>query len=302
MLANPDAADLRDTDMRSLVRTIKGDLDHIVLTALEPDRTRRYGSVVSFADDIYRYLSGFPVRAGSRGNAYYIRRFLHRYRKRIALASTLFLILLSTGLFLLRDLQQTRSVEVEEMRSAMALELAFDLIEDNNPFVPGEIDPVAFVDDVLVKLRDIGDEALPPVRRGKLFVSLAAILQAYNEPEKERALLLHEQGRELFDRSGLNRLDPDRLWAANLAGKNLIGLGRNEEAEALLVGLVRDLRENGPEFHLRGYFCEGLHGLALLRIRQGRYREAEEIFSELRPLQDEIMDSDETDRLSSVAG
>ena len=42
---------------------IRGDLDWIVMKALEKDRNRRYGSPGSFAEEVARYLNNEPVTA-----------------------------------------------------------------------------------------------------------------------------------------------------------------------------------------------------------------------------------------------
>lgn len=44
-------------------RELRGDLDNIVLQAIDPDTDRRYASAAHLADDIGRYLAGRPVEA-----------------------------------------------------------------------------------------------------------------------------------------------------------------------------------------------------------------------------------------------
>ena len=51
----------RGTDPKRLVQMLSGDLDWIVMKALEKDRNRRYASPGTFADDIARYLRGDAV-------------------------------------------------------------------------------------------------------------------------------------------------------------------------------------------------------------------------------------------------
>ena len=46
-----------------LTRLVRGELDWIVMKALEKDRTRRYETASGFAGDIERYLDGEPVEA-----------------------------------------------------------------------------------------------------------------------------------------------------------------------------------------------------------------------------------------------
>ena len=49
---------------RTLAKAVSpGDLDTIVLKALEKDPQRRYGSVEQFSEDIRRHLEGMPIPA-----------------------------------------------------------------------------------------------------------------------------------------------------------------------------------------------------------------------------------------------
>ena len=63
----PSVAALRKTEPARLTRLVRGDLDWIVMKALEKDRTRRYESASGFARDIARHLEGDPVEAGPPG-------------------------------------------------------------------------------------------------------------------------------------------------------------------------------------------------------------------------------------------
>jgi serine/threonine protein kinase len=53
----------RGVDARHLGNLLRGDLDWIVMKALEKDRTRRYQTANDFARDIQRYLADEPVEA-----------------------------------------------------------------------------------------------------------------------------------------------------------------------------------------------------------------------------------------------
>jgi len=54
--SSTEAAEMRSTEPRQLVRLLHGDLDSVTMKALEKDRARRYGSPSDFAADIGRYL------------------------------------------------------------------------------------------------------------------------------------------------------------------------------------------------------------------------------------------------------
>ena len=51
------------TDPRRLGQLVRGELDWIVMKALEKDRTRRYETAAALAQDVERYLDDEPVHA-----------------------------------------------------------------------------------------------------------------------------------------------------------------------------------------------------------------------------------------------
>ncbi len=70
----------RRTDVNSLSRELRGDLDWITLRAMEKDRTRRYASASELAADIRRHLEGLPVLAGPPSTWYRLQKFARRNR------------------------------------------------------------------------------------------------------------------------------------------------------------------------------------------------------------------------------
>jgi WD40 repeat protein/serine/threonine protein kinase len=73
-------AQRRRTDARTLRRRLHGDLDWIVMKALEKDRTRRYETAESMARDIEHHLNHEPVVAGPPGRLYRFRKLVRRNR------------------------------------------------------------------------------------------------------------------------------------------------------------------------------------------------------------------------------
>ena len=73
-------SDNRQTDARMLNRSLRGELDWIVMKALEKDRSRRYETASGLARDVERYLAGDPVEAGPPSGWYRIRKFARRNR------------------------------------------------------------------------------------------------------------------------------------------------------------------------------------------------------------------------------
>lgn len=85
----------RDTRYRSLLRSLRGDLDAIVLKALQADRAGRYDSPAAMADDIERYLACRPVSARAATRPYVLGKFMRRHAIAIGSASAVLLALLA---------------------------------------------------------------------------------------------------------------------------------------------------------------------------------------------------------------
>ena len=73
-------AQSRQVTTQALGRLMRGELDWIVMKALEKDRTRRYETATSLAADVESHLKNEPVQAGPPGATYRLRKFVHRHR------------------------------------------------------------------------------------------------------------------------------------------------------------------------------------------------------------------------------
>jgi serine/threonine protein kinase/tetratricopeptide (TPR) repeat protein len=79
----------RNIDPHRFSRQIQGELDWIVMQALEKDRTRRYESASAFAADVQRYLNDEPVEACPPSTVYRLRKYTRRNK---GVLSTLILV------------------------------------------------------------------------------------------------------------------------------------------------------------------------------------------------------------------
>jgi serine/threonine protein kinase/Flp pilus assembly protein TadD len=112
----------RATEPRILIRTLRGDLDWIVMKCLEKDRTRRYDSANAIELDLNRHLRNEPVAAGPPGFLYRVRKLVRRRKPQIL---TLFLII---GIVLFGTYQyrsKARVARMERARSAYNAGLAY---------------------------------------------------------------------------------------------------------------------------------------------------------------------------------
>ena len=99
-------------------RTLRGDLETIVLKALEKDRTRRYQSASDLARDITRYLDDEPILARPPSAAYQFRKFVKR-NKALAGGITVAFVALVLGT-VVATWQAVRALAAEQLTQAEA--------------------------------------------------------------------------------------------------------------------------------------------------------------------------------------
>jgi serine/threonine protein kinase/Flp pilus assembly protein TadD len=83
----PTLAANRGTEPSKLRRLVRGELDWIVMKALEKDRNRRYESANGFARDLQRYLADEPVLACPPSVGYRLRKFVRRHKAAFAMVA-----------------------------------------------------------------------------------------------------------------------------------------------------------------------------------------------------------------------
>ena len=84
--ALPSIAVNRGSQPNKLSGLVRGELDWVVMKALEKDRNRRYETANSFADDIQRYLNDEAVQACPPSAMYRFRKFARRNKAALVMA------------------------------------------------------------------------------------------------------------------------------------------------------------------------------------------------------------------------
>ena len=82
----PSIASNRGSEPKKLSGLVKGELDWVVMKALDKDRNRRYETANSFADDIQRYLNDEAVQACPPSAMYRFRKFARRNKAALVMA------------------------------------------------------------------------------------------------------------------------------------------------------------------------------------------------------------------------
>ncbi len=222
-------------------RTLRGDVETIVMKALSKDRERRYQSVAEFAADIRRYLSHEPIVARRPSAIYRFQKFARRHRAFVGAAAVTAIVLvgasvLSTTLYfkadqarVAMDQQRSRAADAEARASAVNEFLIEDLLRAADPArSPNPDITMREVLDVAAQRLQGRFEQQPAVEAAvrdalvKTYRGLGLAEKAL--PHAERALQLHRTTAE----------DPrDTIVAMGHLGMILQDLGRYDEAQPL---------------------------------------------------------------------
>jgi non-specific serine/threonine protein kinase/serine/threonine-protein kinase len=260
----------RDTTPHALIRRVQGDLDWIVVKALDPDRERRYPTAASLAEDVRRHLNLEPVAAGPPGAAYRLRKFIQRHRSGV-LVTGIVVISLTLGLVfaLLGFFDAERARRSLERERDVARASADRAIRESN-------------------------------RTGMLNTFLLQMLESVNpnfapKPDVTVRSLLDEAIRKL-DRGGLTG-HPDLEASVRLTvGRTYLVLGWLEEArvqvERALTGYARVLGPDAADTqHARFTLGEVL-------LRQGQIKRAEHAFRRLAAAKERTLGRDHPETLA----
>lgn len=121
----------------TFTRSLRGDLDCIVMKALEKDRERRYATALELADDVARHLANEPVVASPPSTTYRVRKFVRRNRLAVGSAAvvvtTLLFATIGLGLLYSRALDSEAQATREAETSRQALGFMTEMFEVSDP-------------------------------------------------------------------------------------------------------------------------------------------------------------------------
>jgi serine/threonine protein kinase/tetratricopeptide (TPR) repeat protein len=145
----PSISAQRHTEPAKLTKLVRGELDWIVMKALEKDRNRRYETANGFAADVQRYLADEPVQACPPSAGYRLRKFVRRNRGRVLAAFLVFVSLVAgiigTSWEAVRATRAEHSAEIRRaeaednhQKARQAVDEYFTLVSDSKLLdVPG---------------------------------------------------------------------------------------------------------------------------------------------------------------------
>jgi serine/threonine protein kinase/tetratricopeptide (TPR) repeat protein len=279
---------VREGDEHQLRRRLSGDLDTIVLKAMQKDPQRRYASVDQLADDLGRHLQNLPVVARKDTLAYRTRKFVRRNKWGVGIAAAVFLLIAGFGIWVTVLWQQA----VREQQRAQAVSTFLEeLFSRSDPSKShGEDVTVRQMLDQGARKINSGLESQPAVRADLM----ETMGRAY------RSLGLYEEARPLLEGALRLNHNADALIVAqnlhNLAGERR-DVGRYAEAEQLIRAALKIEEEHKATESLD--YAKGLSNLAELLANRGEPGQAEDLLKRSLQIKRRLPDADESDIASS---
>ena len=124
-------AERRGADPASLRGDLDGDLDSVVLKAIEREREQRYATASDLALDLERYLADEPITASPPSGVYRARKFVRRHRVGVAFAATVFVLLVAfSAVMAVQARRLAHARAIAEARQEQAEELIGFMVGD----------------------------------------------------------------------------------------------------------------------------------------------------------------------------
>jgi tetratricopeptide (TPR) repeat protein len=269
-----DVARARGTTPARLRRLLHGDLDAIVLKALEKDPGRRYGTAEQLENDVRRHLSCLPVTARAATRFYNARRFLRRHRTGSAAAAAGAVLVLAftavTAVQSARIRSQAQRIAAERDLAQAFSRMLTNIFQSSvaSPRAGRGVTAREVLDSAAAQMER--DATSPPEARAGMMLEMGRAYEQLGIPDRARDLLA---GAVALSRtlprqhSGTLAQSLDLLGAVQLAEGELASA---ERAYGEALALRRGLPGNGQSDVARS-----LNGLAAVFRAQGRLREAE---------------------------
>lgn len=232
-------ANQRQVSPQVLSRQLHGDLDWIILKAIEKDRARRYESASAFAQDIERHLKSEPVAAAAPSTGYKLRKFIQRNKAPMAAAAAIaFLMLAGTTI---STWQAFRATHAKGIAVAAVSEKDRALIAEAEQHKLADISKAKAIEaaSAAQAANDKAQKRLAQIQKandllGSIFENLDP-LEIAKHDRPLQAILVEKLDKAVEQLEGESIGDP--LVVAKMQktfGRSLLGLGEGKKAVILL--------------------------------------------------------------------
>ena len=291
-------AEHRKTDPQSLFKELKGDLDWIIMKAMEKDRTRRYETANGLSLDIQRYLKNEPILARPPSTGYRLKKFLHRHKMGVAavVLAGIAMVIGVMGLTIgLKEAVKAKNNALQQAAKVEAInEFLNSMLSSPDPSKDGREVKVI---DILENARDKIGESFKNDQEieASIRFTLGTTYEAIGVYEKSIAEL--EKALSIQKRS-LGTDHPDTLNTMNSLAAVFIRLGKYADAESILQETIsRQKQVLGAENHET---VTSMHNLGIVYYYQGKFKEAESIGRETLDIRKRVLGENHPDTIYSL--
>ena len=262
----------RGADPTRLSRGLRGDLDTIVLTAMQKDSTRRYASTDALLDDLHRYSARLPIRARPDSLGYRARKFFQRHRVGVAAGAA---IVVAVAAGFAGTVWQARVARREAAKATAVKDFLTGLFLASDPVHARGRELTAR--ELLDRGRIAVDTGL--VRQPELQIELLNVLAS-----TYREIGFHPQSDTLFVRAMKLATDTYGLESAQVAtlangwAATLLMAGQYDKADSVLTRALAAHRRAGGS--MTPGTSTAMSNLASVYQAKGKFDRSEELYRE----------------------
>jgi serine/threonine protein kinase len=275
-----------------LQRRLRGDLDTIVMKALEKDPSRRYATASELSADIGRYLSHEPVLARPASATYRARKYIRRHPVGVTVAAGIVLLLAG---FAVTQSIQLRRITRERDRANHVTEFMEGMFKVSNP---------SEARGNSITSREVLDKASKDIDTGLSHDPELQAQMMHVMGDVYRNLGLFPRAQTLFQRSADIRrrvLGPEN--AETLRSLDDLAWILNQEGHA---GEAEKLQRQSVDTRRRVFGIKNLDtlksmsNLAWTLDREGHYAEAEKLDREVLDLRRRVVKADDRETAATM--
>ncbi len=265
-----DVSRARGLDAQQLRRTLRGELDAIILKALRKDPDARYATVEAFAEDVHRHLNNQPVQARSDTVLYRAQKFAGRHRWGVAAAACIVVLIVG---YAITVTVQAQRIARERDKSEAVTSFLTTLVRQSDPLMEGT--PDLTVQQVLDRGAQRVEQELAgqPLVRAELQTAMGSVYSNLGLYPKAEPLL-----RAALDTKErvLGPTDPAVAETQRALAYMLFRQGHHSAADSLYHRALTILHDayGADDRHL----ISALNGRALLLEEQGKAAASERLY------------------------
>ncbi|PCJ50157.1 MAG: hypothetical protein COA74_02710 [Gammaproteobacteria bacterium] len=191
-IENYAITDISHNNLKTIRKSLKGDLDTIVLKALQKDPDKRYQSVVELAEDIERYLNHYPIQARVDGFFYLAKKYIQRHRLRVlfTMAAVTSLVVFSIVVTVQNQaikIQKEHAIQ-EAKTSEQISNFMVDIFNSSDPNENAgkNITAIELLENAKIKIEQFSND---PLLKANLMESIATVYLRLGESDESLRLL-----------------------------------------------------------------------------------------------------------------